>query len=160
MLLQTHSALVIFQSIHSPPPFFFFSSAVVQMAQAHHLYFWQHTATPTLAKEAEEEQEEEESRGEPCSEEWSLGKRISVDTELVKDMLQACRRWDQIRMSRGKEIHSVILRWQTRKRKEERLIIYITTNKLPAMISTSFSVSFLSQQIVFPCRGFRATAHK
>lgn len=50
-----------------------------------------------------------------------------------------------VKRMRGKEIHSVILRRQTRKRKEERLIIYKTTNKLLAVISISFSVSFISQ---------------
>lgn len=60
---------------------------------------------------------------------------------------------------RGKEVHSVILRRQTRKRKEERLIIYKITNKVLAVIPVSSSVSFISQLTVFPCIRFRSIAH-
>lgn len=61
---------------------------------------------------------------------------------------------------RGKEINSVILRRKTRKRKEERLIIYKTANKLLAVIPIFFSVSCVSQLTVFPCTGFRFIAHQ
>lgn len=59
---------------------------------------------------------------------------------------------------KGKEIRSVILRRQTRKRKEERLIIWKTTNKLLAVLPISFSVSFIRQLAVFPCTGFTSIA--
>lgn len=68
----------------------------------------------------------------------TLERDFSRDRAHVIDVLKACWRWYQeqnVERMRGKEIHSVILRIQTRKRKEERLIIYKTTNKLLAVIS-------------------------
>jgi len=44
----------------------------------------------------------------------------------------------------------------TNKKKEGGETIYKTSNKLLAVISISFSVSFVSQLTVFPCMGFRS----
>lgn len=84
--------------------------------------------------------------------------RQSSCDRRAQSLLEVVSEQNVVRM-RGKEIHSVILRKQTRKRKEERLIIYKITNKVLAVISISFSVSFISQLTVFLCTGFRSIAH-